>query len=123
MQSRTILISLLALAVCASAEQKANPLVFKADGTFKILHVSDAHYQTDEGCCCRNVDHTYPCSGKNTTDLIEKIIELEKPDFMVFMGDITDWCTHPATAGMDAIYGLASKHGIPWAATLGNHDH
>ena len=44
---------LLLIVVLATADMP--PIVFNEDGSFKILHISDTHYETDEGCICKDV--------------------------------------------------------------------
>ena len=51
-----------------------------------------------------------------------RLIDLEDPDLVVHTGDIIDWDTKPASAGMDNLYGVTFHHNLPFAATLGNHD-
>ena len=98
----------------------ASKLTFNSvDGTFKIVHLSDIHYEIGPATQCRNVPLSYPCSGQNSTDFIQRVLAVEKPDLVVFTGDVIDWATHPAAAGMDDVYSLAPTS---WAATLGNHD-
>ncbi len=47
---------------------------------------------------------------------------LEKPDLVVHTGDIIDGDTHTASQGMEDLYGVSFGAGLPWAATIGNHD-
>ena len=110
---------LLAHLLVAAAER----LTFGRDGSFKILHLSDIHYEVGPSTLCRNVPVSlaaFPCSGLNSTAFIRRVLALERPDLVVFTGDVVDWATHPSRAGMDDVYGLMAN--VPWAATLGNHD-
>eukprot|EP00613_Pedinella_sp_CCMP2098_P006162 CAMPEP_0171612100 /NCGR_PEP_ID=MMETSP0990-20121206/11010_1 /TAXON_ID=483369 /ORGANISM="non described non described, Strain CCMP2098" /LENGTH=397 /DNA_ID=CAMNT_0012175769 /DNA_START=145 /DNA_END=1338 /DNA_ORIENTATION=+ len=102
-------------------------LVFREDGTFKLLHLSDVHYRVINGEAngdCRDIEASgAPCSGtENTTDFIRRLIALEKPDLVVHTGDVVDGGTQPVASGMDAVYGVSIESGMPWAASLGNHD-
>jgi hypothetical protein len=35
---------------------------------------------------------------------------------------VIDWDTHPASDGMDLLYGVSIDAGVKWTASLGNHD-
>ena len=84
----------------------------KPDGTFKVVMFSDTHY----------VKEIEPL----TTDLIEKVLDEEKPDMVVMGGDCI------SGAGVDTVEQLKKaisyvaypmeKREIPWAIVFGNHD-
>eukprot|EP00756_Hemistasia_phaeocysticola_P057399 Hpha_TRINITY_DN34015_c0_g1::TRINITY_DN34015_c0_g1_i1::g.30606::m.30606 len=117
-------------------------LPFRPDGLFRILTVTDAHFNTK----CRQVpnERKRNCDGRNTTQFLDRILEVDGPfDLVVYIGDAIDqacrvrgvWITDPetkvrtrhlsgfnASVCMDMIYGWAWRNGLPWAATLGNHD-
>lgn len=86
-------------------------LQFKPDGKFKIVQFNDS--QDDE-----NID-------RRTIELMEKVLDTEKPDFVVLNGDnITGGCDTPLEM-KQAINNVAQpmeKRGIKWAITYGNHD-
>ncbi len=92
----------------ANVEMK---LQFKPDGKFKIVQFNDT--QDDE-----NID-------RRTIELMEKVLDDEKPDFVVLNGDvITGGCDTPVEM-KQAINNVAQpmeKRGIKWAITYGNHD-
>ena len=48
------------------------------------------------------------------------MLDEEKPDLVIYTGDITT--AKPATEGLDRAFEPAISRGIPYAATLGNHD-
>ncbi|KAL8039989.1 hypothetical protein ABFX02_10G071300 [Erythranthe guttata] len=101
------------------------PLQFRADGTFKILQVADMHLGNGELTRCRDVlDSEFPhCSDSNTTRFLEKMIQLENPDFVAFTGDnIFGSSATDAAESLFQAFGPVIKSGIPWAAVLGNHD-
>lgn len=105
----------------------AGRLHFKPDGTFKIVHVTDTHYEIGPNAAsCQGrpwYESKYqPCSASNTTEFLARVLRDERPDLVVFTGDIVTGRTIPATKGMDELYGVATAAGVPWAATLGNHD-
>lgn len=85
---------------------------FKADGQFKILAISDLHYQ--------------PKPDPYGIALTEKLIEEEKPDLVVATGDNIsgDTCStveelHRAIGNVAA---AMERKKVPWMVTLGNHD-
>jgi hypothetical protein len=86
-------------------------LQFKQDGKFKIVQFNDT--QDDE-----NID-------RRTIELMEKVLDTEKPDFVVLNGDnITGGCDTPLEM-KQAINNVAQpmeQRGIKWAITYGNHD-
>ena len=121
-----VLLVAVASVSCAFAADARPKLAFKADGTFKMLHLSDVHYRIGPDEPCRDITSEqapYCQNGsKNTTDFIARLIELEKPDLVVHTGDIIDGDTHTAAQGMEDLYGVSFGAGLPWAATIGNHD-
>lgn len=84
-------------------------LSFKKDGTFKIVQFTDTHYM-----------HGNPKSD-TTLLLIERVLDAEKPDMVVFSGDIVTG--KPIREGWDAITQFVIDRKIPFAVNLGNHDH
>ncbi|PHT42888.1 putative inactive purple acid phosphatase 28 [Capsicum baccatum] len=101
------------------------PLHFRSDGTFKILQVADMHYGNGMLTRCRDVleSEFNCCTDLNTTQFLRKIIEIEKPDLIVFTGDnIFGRSATDAAESMFEVFAPAIDSGIPWAAVLGNHD-
>ncbi|MFC5406992.1 metallophosphoesterase family protein [Cohnella soli] len=86
-------------------------LSFREDGTFTIVQFTDVHWKNGDGKDAR------------TKSLMARIIAEEKPDLVVFTGDVIDslHCADPYRSFRDAV-GVASESGIPWAAVFGNHD-
>lgn len=101
-----IIISLLGIVTFTLHAQK---LSFKKDGTFKIVQFTDMHYI-----------HGNPKSD-TTLLLISRMLDTEKPDMVVFSGDIVTG--KPVREGWDAITKFVIDRKIPFAVTLGNHDH
>ena len=87
----------------------AQKLSFKKDGTFKIVQFTDMHYM-----------HGNPKSDTTLT-LIPRILDTEKPDMVIFTGDIITG--RPVREGWDAVTKFVIDRKIPFAVTLGNHDH
>ena len=86
----------------------AQKLSFSKEGTFKIVQFTDMHYV-----------HDNPKSD-TTLLLITRVLDAEKPDMVVFTGDIV---TGPVQKGWDAVTRPVIEKKIPFAVTLGNHDH
>ncbi|RMZ87787.1 hypothetical protein DV736_g4987, partial [Chaetothyriales sp. CBS 134916] len=106
--------------------EKPVPRIRK-DGKFKILQVSDMHLSTGLGVC-RDTAATDlnagPCDADpRTLDFIEKMLEEEKPDFVVLSGDQVNGDTAPdAQTAIFKYSALFARHRIPHAAIFGNHD-
>ena len=115
-----IICIVMCMSVCAVAfsvgakEQNPKHLNFNDDGTFKILMVNDT--QDTE----KMVD--------KTKKFLEKSIEQEKPDLIVLAGDILSdiwpFCTEEKLfKNIRNICGLFESYKVPFAITMGNHDH
>ncbi|KON67925.1 metallophosphoesterase family protein [Peribacillus sp. FSL K6-1552] len=96
----------------ALAEEKDDiSLQFNRNGKLKIVQFNDT--QDDE-----RID-------RRTLQLMEKVLDTEKPDFVVLNGDnITGGCDTPMEM-KQAINNVAQpmeQRGIKWAITFGNHD-
>ncbi|KAH9297122.1 hypothetical protein KI387_028804, partial [Taxus chinensis] len=101
------------------------PLRFNQEGQFKILQVADMHYANGAVTSCEDVlPSQFPsCSDLNTSAFLNRMIQYEKPDFIVFTGDnIYGPDSADAADSMDAAFAPAVKSKIAWAAVLGNHD-
>ena len=116
-----VLSVLLALGCCtfAFAADAGVPadktLKFKEDGTFKILMANDTQDVGKRG-------------DSRMTDFFKKALDLEKPDLVVFVGDqLSD--VYPGASAEDYAITIDNicqplvDRGIPFIATLGNHDH
>ncbi|KAI3669703.1 hypothetical protein L6452_41048 [Arctium lappa] len=100
-------------------------LRFHKKGEFRILQVADMHYADGRQTPCEDVlpEQFAHCSDLNTTFFIERMIQAEKPDLIVFTGDnIYGADTTDPVASMNAAFAPAVTSNIPWAAVLGNHD-
>lgn len=110
---------------------KAPPLHFSRDGKFKILQIADLHYSVSIGTCRDmppdpNLDGLCTSLGSDhlTSTLLTRMLDLEKPDLVVFTGDQlngqgSSWDPKSVLAKFSKeVWG----RGIPWAAVFGNHD-
>jgi hypothetical protein len=89
----------------------SNQLFFRSDGSFTILQFTDLHWKNGEP------------NDLRTQALMERILKEEKPDLIVFTGDVIEslCCKDPIQSYRDAV-SVAEKSGIPWVAVFGNHD-
>ncbi|MCY9663906.1 metallophosphoesterase family protein [Paenibacillus alginolyticus] len=93
-------------------------LKFRDDGTFVIVQFSDVEF-LDEF----DYDPETPKYDSQTRALMERIIEAEKPDLIVFAGDViaSNRARDPIHSFRQAV-DVAEMSCIPWAAVFGNHD-
>ncbi|KAK1440646.1 hypothetical protein QVD17_06475 [Tagetes erecta] len=97
----------------------------KKKGEFRILQVADMHYADGKKTPCEDVlpNQVAHCTDLNTSAFINRMIQAEKPDLIVFTGDnIFGFDAEDAAASMNAAFAPAIASKIPWAAVLGNHD-
>lgn len=102
---KTVLFLVVIFSFTITNAQKLN---FNKNGLFKIVQFTDVHY--------------FHGNPKSDTSLlvIERILDVEKPDMVIFTGDIVT--QKPVKAGWDAITKPVIDRKIPFAVTLGNHD-
>lgn len=79
----------------------------EGNGRFKIIQFTDVHYRQDK-------------ESEVALRLINEVLDAEKPDLVVFTGDIV-WAK-PARKGMDEVFAPVIDRKIPWAYVFGNHD-
>ena len=100
------------LSTVAHAETNDNAkLQFNSDGKFKIVQFNDT--QDDE-----HID-------RRSIQLMEKVLDNEKPNFVVLNGDnITGGCNSELEMrqAMNNVAQPMEQRGIKWAVTFGNHD-
>lgn len=103
---------------------RAQPLHFSHHGHFRVMQIADLHFSVGHGRC-KDTDHT-PCewADDETLALINRTLEIEKPDMVVFSGDQmngqgTSWDPRSILAKF-ATPVIDRK--IPWAVVFGNHD-
>ncbi|KAK7398301.1 Phosphatase dcr2 [Neonectria punicea] len=99
----------------------------RENGRFKILQIGDLHLSTGVGKCREAVPDSYnggTCEADpRTLDFVNRILDDEKPDFVVLSGDQVNGDTAPDAP--TAIYKWAAllvERKIPYAAIFGNHD-
>lgn len=111
----------------APVEHKKPQPRIQDNGRFKILQVADLHLSTGVGVCRDAVppppDGTKCEADLRTLNFVTKMIEEEKPDFVVLSGDQVNGETAPDV--QSAIFKIAlllKERKLPYAAIFGNHD-
>ncbi len=108
-------LSALSLLVLCSASEEKHKLQFK-NGKFKILQLTDIHF--GEGF--KHNDQNY--------QLVKKLIEWEKPDFVAVTGDVVSgyaWDGHTQgwyKENYEVFMKAMNETEAWWALTAGNHD-
>lgn len=90
---------------------KKPSLKFNQNGTFKIVQFAD----------CQDG----PLINFRTVNLMNEVLDYEKPDLVVFTGDNIDGSCKSTLDVKKAIDNIAEpieKRNIPWAIVFGNHD-
>ncbi|KAF9101282.1 purple acid phosphatase [Mortierella sp. GBA35] len=105
------------------AMPKVPALKFKDDGSFKIVQFADIHMATGPHSCY-NAPSSMNCVGDvNTSDMMERVLEAERPDLVVFTGDNVNGMTSNDAYSTILKYSKpVVDRGIPWTIIFGNHD-
>lgn len=101
--SALLVLCLMSLSLCYAQE-----LAFNVDGALKIVQFTDVHYVRGDS------------RSDAALERIREILDVEKPDFVVFTGDVS--CCAPALEGMRDVVSIVSDAGIPFYVCFGNHD-
>jgi 3',5'-cyclic AMP phosphodiesterase CpdA len=105
---RKIVLSILVMWMFGCMYGQGVKLSFNKDGKFKIVQFTDIHYKTGaEGAV-------------KTIQMMKRILDVEKPDLIVYTGDIIT--CNPQKQGWDEVLSVAAERRIPYAIVLGNHD-
>lgn len=112
------IVMILTTSVCAFAATKrcaVDELKFNADGKFKILMFNDTQ---DVG----------KFGNPKMTKFVKAALEQAKPDLVVFVGDqLSDVYLLPSlkdySIALDNICSICEDAKVPFAVTMGNHDH
>ncbi|WP_331436808.1 metallophosphoesterase [Gordoniibacillus kamchatkensis] len=93
-------------------------LQFRADGTFTIVQFTDVHWHDG-----KHSELEADKANERTRALMVQVLEAEKPDLVVFTGDVISagHCRDPFQSFRDAV-STVEQSGIPWAVCFGNHD-
>ncbi|RDX54151.1 Metallo-dependent phosphatase [Lentinus brumalis] len=103
---------------------RAPPLHFSRDGRFKVMQVADLHYSVSVGSCRDTVISPCTASDNLTNTLLGHVLDIEKPDMVVFTGDQLNGqgYTWDGRSVLAKFAKAVTERGIPWAAIFGNHD-
>lgn len=104
------IITVMSFSVTALASEGDRVMKFNSDGKFKVMHVTDTHfedYNADPSCWAIG----YAC-------------DKEKPDIVVITGDNVQNCENPEDTKrlIDKLMTVFETRNIPVAVTFGNHD-
>ncbi|KAF9277112.1 purple acid phosphatase [Mortierella alpina] len=102
---------------------KAPTLRFKRDGSFKIVQFADIHMATGPHSC-HQAPESMSCTGDiNTLEMMERMLDAERPDLVVFSGDNVDGITsNDAYATILKYSKPVVDRRLPWTIIFGNHD-
>jgi hypothetical protein len=104
---RRIVLAVLMLLPCI-CRMESRPLKFNDSGKFRIVQFTDVHYIHGDA------------RSDAAIDCINRVLDEEKPDFVIFTGDVI--YGKPAEAGYRAVLDLVERRNVPFAVTFGNHD-
>ena len=111
---RKFLSFVLAAIICVHfAEAKEPVLKFKEDGKFKIAQFTDMHISIDRSEYCNE-------QAEKTFARLSRVATLEKPDFIVFTGDIVT--RGDSMRGWQRLIDSLNTYKIPFCVVFGNHD-
>lgn len=82
---------------------------FNQNGEFKILQLTDTHISVGKN------------NQQHVLNLLTTLIEEEKPDLVIFTGDVITDSDNPQPC-YEIFEDFFKTHNIHWAVTLGNHD-
>lgn len=88
--------------------EESDKLTFNQNGEFKIAQFTDLHLGNDWQ------------KNQNVYTLIGKILDDEKPDFVIFTGDVV--VRDDVQGAWDELAKVIYDRRIRWTAVLGNHD-
>ncbi|MDR1335701.1 MAG: metallophosphoesterase family protein, partial [Tannerella sp.] len=107
-KSMILLVMMAVVAGIAAAQPAGKPVLkFNKNGKFRIVQFTDTHLR---GNCAES---------DSVLVLIRRVLEMEKPDFVIFTGDVIQ--RRPVQAWQN-IADVFAETKIPWAAVLGNHE-
>ncbi|WP_430810744.1 MULTISPECIES: metallophosphoesterase family protein [unclassified Carboxylicivirga] len=94
--------------ILSGLQAQKKQLCFNADGKFKIVQITDTHYNHENPKCDLAIQ------------MIEQVLDVEKPDLVVFTGDIA--MSSDMSLAWEKVTAPVVRHQIPWTFVLGNHD-
>jgi 3',5'-cyclic AMP phosphodiesterase CpdA len=103
-----VLFTLAALCIMNNEYILSSDFKFNSNGKFKIMQVTDTHIRARS-------EHS-----KTSVDMLNQVLDAEKPDIVIFSGDIVT--EKPYKDGFNLIAEPVVSRKIPWALVFGNHD-
>uniref|UniRef100_UPI003216D4DE metallophosphoesterase family protein n=1 Tax=uncultured Draconibacterium sp. TaxID=1573823 RepID=UPI003216D4DE len=94
--------------VSVAGAQSNTELKFDKNNRFKIVQFTDTHIDVENS---KNLE---------VYQTVETVIKIEKPDFIIFTGDIMT--QRNPQAGYELLIPIIQKYKIPWAVVFGNHE-
>jgi len=89
--------------------QAKNPIFkFNNNGKFKIMQLTDTHIVWGSP------------NSLETVELLNQVLDVEKPDLVIFTGDVVTG--KPYREGLEMVIEPVLSRKIPWALVYGNHD-
>ncbi|KAJ5172085.1 hypothetical protein N7492_004678 [Penicillium capsulatum] len=98
------------------------------NGKFKVMQLADIHLSTGLGTCrdpvpAESVPGQKCEADPRTLEFVERLLDEEKPDMVIFSGDQVNGETAPdAQSALFKSVKLVVDRKIPYAAIFGNHD-
>lgn len=103
------MLSLLVVVLTTLAAQAGQPFRFHDDGKFRIMQLTDLHF-----------DGSDTWQSEHVPGMLLRMIRTERPDLIVVTGDLV--YREPGPALLASICGTIASSGVPYAVALGNHD-
>lgn len=104
---------------------ESNKKLYFTKGAFKIIQLADLHMGVGENECVDEYPTTESChADPKTFDFINKVLDIEEPDLVVFTGDqiMGDRSVQDSESTLLKVVEPVIKRKIPWAMVWGNHD-
>ena len=107
MKNRKFILTALFACLILLGAYAQKSIAFK-EGKLKIVQLTDIHWDPQSKNCAQ------------TTQTIETVLALEKPDIAMLTGDVVT--EKPGPEGWKAIIALLEKAQVPFTVMMGNHD-
>jgi predicted MPP superfamily phosphohydrolase len=108
MKNKVYLSLLFVLTTCLFSDLRAQNR-FGDNRKFRIMQVTDTHIIVGSK------------HSQSSIEMLSKALDSEKPDLVIFTGDVVTG--KPYKAGFEMVIKPLLSRKIPWALVFGNHDH